>query len=115
MPPTAASRSAPVTSARRLGSAPRMCGSYDAGAPAAGAEQGGVDARVADYLQSLELERAASRNTVAAYRRDLRELEAWLAARGLDPDALAGDDLVPYANRSEERRGGEEWRTWVSP
>jgi integrase/recombinase XerD len=75
-----------------------MCGSYDAGAPAAGAEQGRVDERVADYLQSLELERAASRNTVAAYRRDLRELEAWLTTRGLDPDALGGDELVPYAN-----------------
>lgn len=57
-----------------------------------------MDARVADFLESLAVEREASRHTVAAYRRDLEELAAFLTTNDLDPDTLRGEDLVPYAN-----------------
>jgi integrase/recombinase XerD len=56
-----------------------------------------VRAEVIDFLESLELERGASRHTVAAYRRDLEVLTAFLVRTGLDPDRLDGEDLVPYA------------------
>ena len=62
-----------------------------------------MDARVAAFLQSLDVERGASRHTVAAYRRDLEELEAYLDAAGLDPDTVTGDELVPYANALTDR------------
>ena len=55
------------------------------------------------YLEALELERGASRHTVAAYRRDLDELDAYLTAAGLDPDTVTGDELVPYANALTDR------------
>jgi integrase/recombinase XerD len=56
-----------------------------------------VDRRVGEFLESLALERGASRHTVAAYRHDLAELEAFLAAVDIDVDAVSGDELVPYA------------------
>ncbi len=56
-----------------------------------------MDARVDDFLQSLALERGASRHTVSAYRRDLEVLAAFLRRHDLDPDRLSGEDLVPYA------------------
>jgi integrase/recombinase XerD len=62
-----------------------------------------MDARVTEFLESLALERGASPNTVLAYRNDLRDLTAYLAARGLDPDTVRGDDLVPYATSLVER------------
>ncbi len=52
---------------------------------------------VTDFLESLALERGASRHTVAAYRRDLEVLGAFLHDARLDPDRLTGEDLVPYA------------------
>jgi site-specific recombinase XerD len=58
-----------------------------------------VRAEVIDFLESLELERGASRHTVAAYRRDLEVLTAFLTRAGLDPDRLDGEDLVPYAEQ----------------
>lgn len=66
-------------------------------------ESAGMDARVTEYLESLALERGASRNTVLAYRSDLRELIAFLAANELDVDTVAGDALVPYASALRER------------
>ncbi len=69
----------------------------------AGGEEADVDARAEDYLVSLEVERGASRHTVAAYRRDLGELMAFVDRHGLDPDLLAGDDLVPFANELREQ------------
>ncbi len=62
-----------------------------------------MDARITSFLEAIEVERGASRHTVAAYRRDLIDLEAYLVATDLDPDTLTGDDLVPYANGLAER------------
>ncbi len=62
-----------------------------------------MDARVTEFLESLTLERGASRNTVLAYRNDLQELSAFLAAHGLDPDTVAGEALAPFAGALIER------------
>jgi integrase/recombinase XerD len=37
------------------------------------------------FLDMLAAERGAARNTVAAYRRDLEDYAAYLAAKGVDP------------------------------
>jgi integrase/recombinase XerD len=55
-----------------------------------------VDA-VGDYLTHLALERGASPHTVAAYRRDLADLHAFLRERGRDVDTAGPDDLVAFA------------------
>jgi len=62
-------------------------------------EAAGVQALVDDFLDTLALERGASRHTVAAYRRDLAALAAYVDERGLDPDRLRGPDLEPFAAR----------------
>ena len=56
------------------------------------------DLRVAEFLESIQLERGASAHTVDAYRRDLTRLAKWLDENGLDPDRVLGDELVPYAS-----------------
>ena len=40
-----------------------------------------LERAVGDYLDHLVVERGLSRNTVAAYRRDLAALAGWLAAQ----------------------------------
>lgn len=62
---------------------------------------------VADYLNHLRVERGASRNTVAAYRRDLMRYQAFCAGRGVahlsDVDsALVGDFLASLRAGAEE-------------
>lgn len=52
---------------------------------------------VAEYLGHLSVERAASPNTVAAYRRDLGDYIAFLAERGVtDPEAVSRDDVTAF-------------------
>ena len=41
-----------------------------------------LDPVIVDYLDHLQFERGLSANTVAAYRRDLRDFAAFLRARG---------------------------------
>src|SRR3972149_1343358 len=41
-----------------------------------------VDACVDDFLEFLAVEKGASGNTIAAYRNDLSQLEAFVATRG---------------------------------
>jgi integrase/recombinase XerD len=52
-----------------------------------------------EYLGSLEAERGASRNTLAAYRRDIRDFLRFLDHRGLAVADVAPDDVVGYADR----------------
>jgi integrase/recombinase XerD len=61
-------------------------------APTSAAAGGEVSA----YLTWLQLERGRARNTIAAYRRDLRAYEQWLTARGRTPTSAAEDDIVAY-------------------
>jgi integrase/recombinase XerD len=58
---------------------------------------------VAEYLGTLRSERGASRNTLAAYGRDLADFLGFLRARRLDPAAAAPDDLVSWLERLRAR------------
>jgi len=58
---------------------------------------------VAEYLGALQTERGASRNTLAAYRRDLEDFFRYLAAHSLAPDALTPDYLVSWIERLRGR------------
>ncbi len=51
---------------------------------------------VAAYLQHLDVERRMAANTLAAYERDLRRLEAFGAARGRPLAALSRGDLESF-------------------
>ena len=51
---------------------------------------------VAEYLQTLQMERGASRNTLAAYRRDLEGYGAFLARARIPIEAAELADLVRY-------------------
>ncbi|MBI1853080.1 MAG: site-specific tyrosine recombinase XerD [Planctomycetes bacterium] len=57
------------------------------------------------FVAYLSLEKGSSRNTVAAYRRDLGRFLAELDRRGLDPITLRGTDMVLDFLRSEKQRG----------
>ena len=52
-----------------------------------------------EYLTWLAVEQGRSRNTLAAYRRDLIAFEAYLASVGVDPDAADPDVLQAYLAR----------------
>jgi integrase/recombinase XerD len=51
---------------------------------------------VAEYLGTLQSERGASRNTLAAYRRDLGDFEKFLTTHRLDPVSATADDVVTW-------------------
>jgi len=56
---------------------------------------------VADFLEAIAAERAASRNTLEAYRRDLQDYSAFLAQRGVDALKASSDDARAFlAHRS---------------
>jgi integrase/recombinase XerD len=58
---------------------------------------------VEDLLMWLSAERGRARNTIAAYRRDLRTYVAWLRARSLTLEAVTEADLVEYVGDLRER------------
>jgi integrase/recombinase XerD len=51
---------------------------------------------VAEYLGSLQSERGASRNTLAAYRRDLDDFLRFLTARRLTPTRVTAEHVVTW-------------------
>jgi integrase/recombinase XerD len=54
------------------------------------------------FLEAIAAERAASRNTIEAYRRDLEDYSAFLAARGVDALKASSDDARAFlAHRGE--------------
>ena len=56
-----------------------------------------VDKLVRSYLDHLTVERGASTNTVAAYRRDLAKYSAFLAGRGIDdPSAVTEAEVAAF-------------------
>lgn len=64
--------------------------------PGSGARTTAPEPAVAEYLDYLRYERGLSPHTLAAYERDLRRLQTFLALRGVAP-ATAGDaDLRAY-------------------
>jgi integrase/recombinase XerD len=58
---------------------------------------------VAEYLGALQSERGASRNTLAAYRRDLDDFLRFCRERRRAPVALAADDVVGWLERLRGR------------
>src|SRR5579863_7110360 len=57
---------------------------------------------IADFLEAIAAERAASRNTLEAYRRDLGDYSAFLAERGVDALKASSDDARAFlAHRAE--------------
>lgn len=57
----------------------------------------GLHAQVSDFLGYLTVERGASPNTTAAYRRDLDAYCGFLLERGVtSPDSVGRDDLTAY-------------------
>jgi len=56
-----------------------------------------------EYLGALQSERGASRNTLAAYRRDLRDFLGYLHARRRAPAAASPDDVVAWIERLRAR------------
>jgi integrase/recombinase XerD len=49
-----------------------------------------------EFLTWLAVERGRAANTLAAYRRDLRAYESWLACRGVGLRQVAEDDVTAY-------------------
>jgi integrase/recombinase XerD len=58
---------------------------------------------VAEYLGALQSEHGASRNTLAAYRRDLADFLRFLATRRLQPGVAEPDDIVTWLERLRAR------------
>lgn len=57
-----------------------------------------IDAAIRTYLAHLTVERGASANTVAGYRRDLARYAAFLAERGVDdPGRVTEPDVTAFA------------------
>jgi len=56
------------------------------------------------FIDALWLEEGLSRNTLAAYRRDLALYSAWLQARQLSLDASAEHDLQGYFSRHADSK-----------
>lgn len=55
-----------------------------------------TQALILDFLAHMELERGASRHTLAAYRTDLLSLIQFLEARGVDPLQARHSDLADF-------------------
>jgi len=58
---------------------------------------------VAEYLGALQTEQGASRNTLAAYRRDLADFLRFLTTRRLAPATVEPDDVVGWIERLRGR------------
>jgi integrase/recombinase XerD len=64
---------------------------------------------VEEFLMWMTSERGRSRNTIQAYRRDLRQYQAWLVARGLTPVTVSHDDVTHLV--AEQRASGKATST----
>lgn len=57
---------------------------------------------IGQFLEMLAAERGAARNTLDAYRRDLEDFSAHLAARGIAAEAARRDDVAAYIRSCAE-------------
>lgn len=64
---------------------------------------------VEEFLMWMTSERGRSRNTIQAYRRDLRQYHAWLLARDRSPITVSHDDLIHLV--AEQRGSGKATST----
>ena len=60
----------------------------------AGQGAAGIHSLVDGYLRHLTIERGLSKNTLAAYRRDLGRYEVWLAANGVSSFEAIGEQQI---------------------
>jgi integrase/recombinase XerD len=65
-----------------------------------------------DFLAYLELERGLSRNTLEAYRSDLRQFGEFLSRRAVDPLAVSSGDLRAFVS---ELANGSDHRAAAAP
>src|SRR6187200_2096338 len=77
-----------------------------ASAPTAAPADGGMSARMLDFLAYLEFERGLSRNTLEAYRSDLLQYGEWLARTEHDPLNVTHTDLTAFADELARGREG---------
>ncbi|OZC91473.1 site-specific tyrosine recombinase XerD [Rhodococcus sp. 06-418-1B] len=64
--------------------------------------------QISAYLDHLEVERGAAKNTLSSYRRDLRRYEAFLSGHHIDDLGAVGEqDVTAFV--IELRRGGDEF------
>jgi integrase/recombinase XerD len=57
---------------------------------------GELPIEIEDFLSWMSSERGRARNTLSAYRRDLRTYCGWLTRRGLDPLTVQSRDLIEF-------------------
>ena len=60
--------------------------------------------RLEEYLQWLTIEKGRSLATIAAYRRDLNALVAWMESRHLEVTSVTDEDLERYFNALRRQR-----------
>src|SRR5919109_4141767 len=58
---------------------------------------------VTEYLGTLQMERGASRHTLAAYRGDLKDFTAFTRERGRSVKDVRTEDIVTYVERLRRR------------
>ncbi|MHB8779900.1 MAG: site-specific integrase, partial [Candidatus Geothermincolia bacterium] len=67
-------------------------------------EPGSLEPALEEFLNWLAVERSSSPHTISAYRRDVREYVAFLAARDIrDADAVTPDDVAAFLRATGER------------
>lgn len=79
---------------------PRSAEPDNNAAPLAGANARPIEA----FLDMLAAERAAARNTLEAYRRDIADFAVFLAGRGRAVDAASTEDVRAYLDRLAGQR-----------
>ncbi|NLA36626.1 MAG: tyrosine recombinase XerD [Actinobacteria bacterium] len=62
-----------------------------------------MGASIEPFLVWLTVERGRAANTLAAYRRDLNDYEAWLAERGRTLDTAEADDVLDFVEALRAR------------
>ena len=95
----------PRAGAKTIGTMAVSATDLPASVPSAPPADGGMSARMLDFLAYLEFERGLSRNTLEAYRSDLLQLGAFLGRRGVDVVDVQHADLSAFL--SELATGGE--------
>lgn len=60
---------------------------------------GTLSGRTKEFLVWMAAERGRSKNTIAAYRRDLTAYEGWLRERGTDPMVVGPAELITFVNQ----------------
>lgn len=96
-------RAAKTRASKRRGPAPAVA-AVPADAAAEAPAEGTVEALIADYLSSLEVEKAASPHTLRSYGTDLRAFGRWCCRHRVDPLTAGHRDLRAYLGELDQAR-----------